>query len=386
MFFYMRNKIKYLAGLFIAIILFIAQPVYAAGPPAPSIFNNGTALALIGIMILLLIVIGVLGTILIGAADFKSSRNKKGVAEKIIAFIGMTFISSSLFSQDVTVKSTSLKESSIGGLDTTTFYIMIGIIALELLIILGMLLNLQRLLKRKKEQAVVLSEKTVVAKENKLGWWGRLNKLKPQSEEADIDLGHDYDGIRELDNRLPPWWLYGFYISIIFAVVYLWRFHVSHTGPSSQEEYETSVAKAKAKTDAYLLKKGEAIDENTVTLLTKPDEIAAGKAIFTDPTKCVACHNADGGGNAIGPNLTDDYWLYGGSIKDIFKTVKYGTSKGMRAWKDDLSAKQIAEVSSYIKTVLHGSKPKDGKAPQGELYKEDAPAATAPADTAKGVK
>jgi cytochrome c oxidase cbb3-type subunit 3 len=123
------------------------------------------------------------------------------------------------------------------------------------------------------------------------------------SQEADLDSGHEYDGIRELDNRLPPWWLYGFYASIIFAVIYLWRFHVSHNGPSSKQEYETSVAKAKAKVDAYLKKKGDAVDENTVTLLTGADDIAAGKAIFIDPAKCPACHNADGGGNAIGPIL-----------------------------------------------------------------------------------
>jgi cytochrome c oxidase cbb3-type subunit 3 len=96
----------------------------------------------------------------------------------------------------------------------------------------------------------------------------------------------------------------------------------------------------------------------------------AGKAIFLDPSKCPACHNADGGGNAVGPNLTDNYWLYGGSIRDIFKTIKYGTSKGMRSWKDDLSAKQIAQVSSYIMS-LKGTKPANPKEPQGELYKEE---------------
>ena len=169
-------------------------------------------------------------------------------------------------------------------------------------------------------------------------------------------MGHEYDGIRELNNRLPPWWLYGFYATIVFAIVYLWRFEVSHNGPSSKQEYETSVARAEIKVQEYLKKKGDAVDENTVKLLTGADDIAAGKAIFMDPSKCPACHGADGGGNAVGPNLTDDYWLYGGGVKDIFKTIKYGTSKGMRSWKDDLSAKQMAQLTSYIKT-LKGTKP-----------------------------
>jgi cytochrome c oxidase cbb3-type subunit 3 len=102
----------------------------------------------------------------------------------------------------------------------------------------------------------------------------------------------------------------------------------------------------------------------------------AGKAIFTNPMNCVPCHGGDGSGivagnPGIGPNLTDDYWLYGGGIKDLFKTIKYGTNKGMRSWKDDLSAKQIAQVASYIKS-LHGTKPAKVKDPQGELYKEEA--------------
>ena len=112
--------------------------------------------------------------------------------------------------------------------------------------------------------------------------------------------------------------------------------------------------------------------------MTAAEDLQAGKAIFTDPSKCPACHTPEGGGNAVGPNLTDDYWLYGGSIKDIFKTIKYGTAKGMRSWKDDLSPKQIVQVSSYVKS-LRGTKPANAREPQGTLYTEDATAA--PADT-----
>jgi len=384
----MRIKIKFKIGIFSLLLLLFSNSVFAAGPPAPSLFSNGLAVALLSLMVVLLIVIGILANILTGAAEVKVKKRKVAEAGKVAMLIGLLFIAPSLIAQDAATNAVTTA-TTIGGLSKGTFYVMIGIILVELLVIIAMLINLRFLINKEKEQQLTVAEKAVVEKEkaNKLGFWARFHNLKPMSQEADLDSGHEYDGIRELDNRLPPWWLYGFYASIIFAVIYLWRFHVSHNGPSSKQEYETSVAKAKAKVDAYLKKKGDAVDENTVTLLTGADDLAAGKAIFIDPAKCPACHNADGGGNAIGPNLTDDYWLYGGSVKDIFKTIKYGTNKGMRSWKDDLSAKQIAQVSSYIKSVLHGSKPANAKAAQGELYKEAGTPATAPtADSTGGTK
>jgi cytochrome c oxidase cbb3-type subunit 3 len=217
-----------------------------------------------------------------------------------------------------------------------------------------MLLNIQKL---KQEPAII--------KKPAFSWWNRLNRFKPVEHEADIDLGHDYDGIRELDNRLPPWWLYGFYLSIIIAGIYLWRFHVSHSGPSSQQEYETSVARAEEKTKEYLKQRGESVDENTVSLLTSADDIAEGKKIFN--TACASCHKANGAGD-VGPNLTDDYWMHGGDIKSVFKTIRYGIN-AMPQWQNSYSNKQIAQVSSFIKT-LQGTKPENPKPPQGELIKE----------------
>lgn len=385
----MRITNKYFTAIFTLMALLFSQPIFAAGPPAPSIFSNGLALILISIMIVLLIVIGILANILTGAAEVKAKARKSENAVKTLALTGLLIFSPAVFAQDAEATNTALTTAkTIGGLSTGTFYLMVGIILAELLVIIAMLINLRFLIIKEKEVPVTAEEKLIAEKEkaNKLSFWDRFHRLKPMSQEAELDSGHEYDGIRELDNRLPPWWLYGFYASIIFAVIYLWRFHVSHTGPSSKQEYETSVAKAKAKVDAYLKLKGDAVDENTVTLLTGADDLAAGKAIFIDPAKCPACHNADGGGNAIGPNLTDDYWLYGGSVKDIFKTIKYGTNKGMRSWKDDLSAKQIAQVTSYIKSVLHGSKPQNAKAPQGDLFKDEGGGTAAQAADSTGGK
>ncbi|MDZ4808637.1 MAG: cbb3-type cytochrome c oxidase N-terminal domain-containing protein [Bacteroidota bacterium] len=379
----MRNYLKYISGLIAILLVCIAQPAYAGGPPAPSIFSNPLAVTFITLMLLLLIVIGILANVVIGAADVKLKKRIEEKARKsvIVLLLLMLFNPASVLAQ-ATTDTVTKTSKLIGGMDASTFYVMVTVLFLELLVIIVLLLNIKLLLKKEKEKTVTEKELAVTAEEkvNKLSWWDKINKLRPVSQEAELDLGHEYDGIRELNNKLPPWWLYGFYATILFAVIYLWRFEVSHKGPSSKEEYEMSVAKAEIKIQEYLKKKGDLVDENTVTLLTGADDIAAGKALFMDPSKCPACHNADGGGNAVGPNLTDDYWVYGGNVKDIFKTIKYGTSKGMRSWKDDLSAKQIAQLTSYIKT-LKGSKPVNPKEQQGELYKEEA-VPKIPADSA----
>jgi cytochrome c oxidase cbb3-type subunit 3 len=110
------------------------------------------------------------------------------------------------------------------------------------------------------------------------------------------------------------------------------------------------------------------VDENTVTLLTDATALAEGKKLYG--ASCSPCHGADGQG-VVGPNLTDDYWLHKGGIKDVFKTIKYGVQeKGMKAWKDDFSPVQLAEISSYIKS-LQGTKPAGAKEPQGDLFTED---------------
>ena len=250
---------------------------------------------------------------------------------------------------------------------------------LEVLIIVILLFVLKAFLAVEKK-AVITSTIQAEAPESELNWWDNLNKFRPIQQEADIDLGHDYDGIRELDNKLPPWWLYGFYCCILFACIYLWRSQVSHTAPSSKEEYEMSVAKADAEKAAYLEKSANNVDENTVKLLTDEANLAPARKTFQ--TVCAACHLPNGAGN-VGPNLTDDYWLHGGSIKDVFKTIKYGwPDKGMKSWKDDFSPIQIAQLASYVKS-LHGTNPPNGKAPQGTLYKEEGSNEAAKVDSTK---
>lgn len=372
----MRRKLKYTIGLVATLIIMALQPAWAAGPPAPSIFDNTLAVAMITLMLLLLIIIGILGNILIGSADYKSKKTKSSnISGKTIASVLLIFLllsAPTLFAQD---NSTSSPEavSTIGGMAASTFYIMAAVIFLELTVIIVLLFNIKFLL-RKEEEKLVTAEELETIKKTRLTWWDRFNKLRPVSQEADLDLGHEYDGIRELNNRLPPWWLYGFYATILFAGIYLWRYHISHTGPSSKEEYERSVAAAEIKINEYLKLKGESVDENTVSLLTGAEDIAAGKKIFT--ISCATCHKETGAGD-VGPNLTDDYWLHGNNIKDIFKTIRYGIN-AMPQWQNQYSNKQIAQVASYVKS-LHGTNPSNPKAPQGTLQKEEEPAEQVPA-------
>lgn len=204
-------------------------------------------------------------------------------------------------------------------------------------------------------------------------WWANLNtrvftKAVPVEKEEDILLDHDYDGIKELDNALPPWWKWGFYITIVIAVFYILRFHVWGTGPNPEEEYKAEMAAAAAQLEEYRKKSNDMVDEKTVVMADAAG-IADGKQIFQK--SCFMCHGSNGEGS-VGPNLTDDYWLHGGSINDVFKTIKYGVpDKGMQAWEKTFSPSQIKNLASYVKS-LKGSNPANAKAPQGELFAETA--------------
>jgi cytochrome c oxidase cbb3-type subunit III len=382
MLFNMRTKTKYILGLLTALMITAVQPVWAAGPPSPSVFSNPLALTFIILMLLLLVIIGILANILIGAADVRLKKKKKAGNQPAFAAVITTVLllaSPALFAQGA-AETTTTAAKTIAGMSASTFYIMATVLFLELFIIMALLINIKFLLKTEKEKIAAETE-TAEERANKLSWWDKFNALRPVTEEASLDLGHDYDGIRELNNRLPGWWLYGFYGCIIFAGVYLYRFHIAHTGPSTAQEYERSVVQADLRLQEYLKKQGDAVDETNVKVLTGADDIAAGKAMFVK--SCAACHLETGAGS-VGPNLTDDYWLHGNDIKAMFKTVRYGIN-AMPAWQAQLSNKQIAQVTSYIKT-LHGTNPPNPKAPQGTLMKEEAAPAAPAADSAAQTK
>jgi cytochrome c oxidase cbb3-type subunit III len=193
-----------------------------------------------------------------------------------------------------------------------------------------------------------------------------ITKTTPVESENELLLNHNYDGIRELDSQIPPWFLWLFYITIFFSIVYMLDYHVFNSSPLQDEEYQLQVKQAEVER-AALMNSGAFLNEESVTLLSDQASLDAGKQIFA--TNCVACHAADGGG-LVGPNLTDDYWIHGGGVKNIFKVIKYGvTAKGMIAWQTQLSPKQMQDVSSYIVT-LHGTTPVTPKQPEGTIWKE----------------
>jgi cytochrome c oxidase cbb3-type subunit 3 len=143
--------------------------------------------------------------------------------------------------------------------------------------------------------------------------------------------------------------------------------------PDQDTEYLLEVAKADEDIKAYLALQAAAVDENTVVVLTDAAALADGQNTFQE--FCKACHGAAGEGNAVGPNLTDAYWIHGGSINDVFRTIKYGVvEKGMQSWKTDLNPQQMQNVASYILS-LQGSNPPNAKEAQGELYVPAQPAA-----------
>lgn len=202
-----------------------------------------------------------------------------------------------------------------------------------------------------------------------------LTDAVPIERESEILMDHDYDGIRELDNNLPPWWKYGFYMTIIFAFIYLIHYHLVGSGDLQLAEYSKEMAKAEVEKAAFQASQANLVDENNLTVLTEDARLAAGKKVFMD--NCKICHGEFGEG-MVGPNFTDKYWKHGGSIANIYNTIKVGVpDKGMISWASTLSPGQIHEVASYILS-LQGTNPPNQKAPEGDLWEGDVvPAAPA---------
>jgi cytochrome c oxidase cbb3-type subunit 3 len=321
--------------------------------------DNPFVVIMLVVIFILGIAISLLANVLLSAAQYKTKESGAGDSDSSDGH------PATAHDQTLAGVGAALSVPAVNGISDTAFYLIVSVIALEVFIIMALLYNLRVTLglswRRRGGAAIPAASKTP-----RVTLWTRLNRFKPVEQEADLDLGHDYDGIRELDNKLPPWWLYGFYCTIIFAVVYLWRYHVAHSAPLPAEEYAIAVHEAEIRKAEYLKKTADNVDENTVKLLTSPDDLAAGKAVFQGT--CFACHGKSGEGG-VGPNLTDEYWLHGGSINDVFRTIKYGwPDKGMKSWKDDYSPRQIAQIASYVKS-LGGTHPDNPKPPQGTVYK-----------------
>ncbi|WP_316811576.1 cbb3-type cytochrome c oxidase N-terminal domain-containing protein [Pedobacter heparinus] len=218
-----------------------------------------------------------------------------------------------------------------------------------------------------KERYRLEQEKPEVEKPQKKTIWTKLLGLHALSEEKALVMEHEFDGITELDNPTPAWFMVLFYGTIFFAIAYMLNYHVIGWGKSQEQEYAAELQQADEDRIAFLQKPGAGgankINESNVEASTDQAVLQAGAALFK--TACTPCHGEHAEG-AVGPNLTDDYWLHGGKVKDIFKTIKYGIpEKGMVAWEKQMKPKQISDITNYILS-LKGSNPAGAKAPQGK--------------------
>jgi cytochrome c oxidase cbb3-type subunit III len=360
----MKNQVyKYRLAILAALLPALANAAEAE-TVRTSYFSNALFVTLLFIIVGLAIVIAALGKAFKSCADsgilldryLKKKEKQNNTIKPTVLIPFFLFLSFAATAGTNTVAKDTWR---IGGVDMYTFYSLLTIILLELIVISILYSLLMGMIKTERPEQHIKKEKTKTLLD-------KINASKSIEEEETIAIGHEYDGISELDNDLPPWWKYGFYLTIGIAVVYLIHYHVTKTGDLQTAEYNKSVAEAKAEIEAYMKTSEGNVDETTVVQL-EGAEIESGKEIFN--TNCAACHGNAGQGT-VGPNLTDPYWLHGGGISDIFKSIKYGwTDKGMKAWKDDFSPKQIAQLASYIRT-LKGSNPAGAKEPQGELYSE----------------
>jgi len=216
-----------------------------------------------------------------------------------------------------------------------------------------------------KSLAIPDSNKKLQRKEK----WNKIWGLNPLDKEEEITIDHEYDGIRELDNPIPMWFNALFYSSIAFAIGYLLVYHVFGWGMTQEQEYIAAVQEGEKQRIEFLESSGSNIDENSVTVDLSPEFVASGQEIFLQ--NCGMCHGNQGEG-LIGPNLTDEYWLHGGKVGEVFRTIKYGVpEKGMVPWEANLTPVQIAQVTNFILSIA-GSNPPDPKAPEGDRKEAEA--------------
>ena len=363
----------FLKTAFLALLL-SAGEVFAQESAAatPKDDTNLLELTMIITSIVLVGVIWLLSQVMITLSkSILKKRREEGSIKTLTIFIGMSLLSSVASAQDSYIVTGLSQDGNYGGMSFFGFYSLLAVIFLELVVIVYFSIMIRRLFRDLSGESDKALSK-VDASNKLLQWWKQLDKnwmtkAVDIEKEADVLLDHDYDGIKELDNALPPWWKYGFYITIVIGIIYLFNFHIWETGPTPEQEYAVELAEGQRIEEQYKARTKDVIDENNLTA-ADADGIAAGKALFTQ--SCIACHAADGGGG-IGPNLTDHYWIHGGKLTDIYKTIKIGyAEKGMQSWQSMYSPIQMRNLASFVQSIK-GSKTVNPKAPQGDLMQDE---------------
>jgi cytochrome c oxidase cbb3-type subunit III len=316
---------------------------------------------LLGVIVLFLLIIMVMGNAVAGAGKIYWERERKKGSTTDSGKLLSLMLLALLYSNLSQAQSPEPLPGRSADAIPHDIYLFVVIAALEFVIIMVLARMLQKFLKVETEPA-----KARVLRFSTKNLFGKLNQTVALEEEHTLDLQHNYDGIRELDNKVPGWWRYAFYASILFGGVYLYRMFITETLPTQFQELNEANYLAALQKKEYLKNAANNVDENTVKLVDASG-IAEGSVLYSK--NCLACHG-DKGQGGVGPNLTDEYWLHKGGLKDIFHSIKYGwPEKGMKSWKDDFSPGQIAELASYIKSI-NGTKPAGAKEPQGTIFIE----------------
>lgn len=252
-------------------------------------------------------------------------------------------------------------KSTMSGNDWMMIFILVVLI-IVMLVVAVVLFNISLALKKMLPQKVEIDTEFQQAMDERT-FWQKLAGLRPMKYEQGMMMEHAYDGILEIDNPIPAWFMTLFYGSILVSVVYLFAYHVVGDGQIMTTEYKEQLAEGEAVKKSFMEKFAKSINENNVAILKDSKAIEDGKKLYTQ--NCIACHAADGGGG-VGPNLTDEYWLHGSNVKSVYHTISEGVAeKGMISWKKSLNPLQIQQIMSYIFT-MKGTKPAKPKEPQGE--------------------
>lgn len=350
----------------------LALPVLSAHAQTGAAAANEDLLCglLIGFGLMFLVIILVLNNAISGlGGNRKLWESKNGNKAASVAAILM------LLSGSASAASPDAPVLGIFSQYSTTFWVLLFFDLFLLLIIIVQLRVFRKMVEALREKDAVTEPETEVVAEPAESVWMKkimslLTKSVPVEREEEVMTDHEYDGIRELDNVLPPWWVAMMYMTIIFAVVYLVHYHVIGTGDLQLVELRKDIEEADAEIAAYIALTKAQVDETNVTVVTDANRLASGEKIYV--ANCVACHGTLGEGG-VGPNFADEYWIHGGSVNEIFSVIKYGVpSKGMISWRAQLSPTQIQDVSSYILT-FQGTNPPNAKEPQGDLYVPEVP-------------
>ena len=286
-----------------------------------------------------------------GVADTQKNKGKGMMT--LLALVGFMALSNSAMAFEVGMANEHYIEVSTT--DNIIFF-MVNVVLLGIFLYMKSVMN--NMVNTYYPEIAEAKEAAVAAKkQSKVS--NILTAAVPIEEEKSILLDHDYDGIQELDNHLPPWWLWSFYASIVFAFYWMITHHVLNSSPDTATAYEIEMVEADAAVAAYLERMGDQVDETTVTMMESESDLADGAKIYQQI--CATCH-LDKGQGETGPNLTDEYWMSGNTIQDIFSLVKYGNKNGMPSQQDALSPRDMQKVSSYILTMPYA----EGKEAQGE--------------------